>query len=289
MIVKKLLINAVKHQNVPYVPLMYRADPVINKRLLNFFGLKNLEDDWEVLIQKLGADNFSDGETLGAFTSYIPKYKGPHFDAVYELNHFFIWGIKPVIVEVSGTTDIVFHKNPPLNNLDSINDVLNYKYPEVDWFDFNTYKVASDAIYQDFDDQKEISAKEIKKSLKLFQNTYTMNSIFMTSLFIRGIENMMVDLVCNKKYAEILIGKIGEFCLEFCRKNLSMIGNSIDLYGIWDDFATQNDLMISAEIWRKFYKPWHKKIIETAKGYNLFVCFHICGNCSEVIPDLRVG
>ena len=70
MATKELLINAVKHQNVPYVPLMYRADPVINKRLLNFFRLKNLEDDWEVLIQKLGADNFSDGETLGAFTSY---------------------------------------------------------------------------------------------------------------------------------------------------------------------------------------------------------------------------
>jgi uroporphyrinogen decarboxylase len=286
MTTKELLINAINHRNVPYVPLMYRADPIINKRLLSFFGLKDLEEDWEVLIQKLGADNFSDGETLGAFTSYIPKYKGPTFNAVYEINHFFIWGIKPVLVEVSNTTDIVFHKNPPLYNLDNISDVLNYQYPKVEWFDFNTYKVASDAIYQDFNDQKEIDAKEIKKSQRLFQNTYTMNSIFMTSLFIRGIENMMVDLICNKKYAEILIGNIGEFYLEFCRKNLSMIGNSIDLYGIWDDFATQNDLMISAEIWRKFYKPWHKKIIEIAKGYNIFVCFHICGNCSEVIPDL---
>jgi uroporphyrinogen decarboxylase len=265
---------------------MYRADPAINSRLLGRFGLDSLEDDWEVLMRKLGADNFSDGETLGAFSSYIPKYRGPDFDAAYEINHFFIWGIKPVLVEVADTTDIVFHKNPPLANRDTISDVLNYPYPRIDWFDFNTYKVATDAIDQGFDDQKEIHFSEIRKSKRIFQNTYTMNSIFMTSLFIRGIENMMVDLIANKKYAEILIGNIGEFYLEFCRKNLSMIGNAIDLYGIWDDFATHLDLMISADIWRKFYKPWHERIIELAKSYNLFVCFHVCGNCSEIVPDL---
>ena len=286
MSVKELLVNAIKHKFVEKIPTMYRADPSINEKLIDYFHLNSIEDDWEKFIYKLGADNFSDGETLGAFTSYFPKYIGPDFNTVFEQNHFFIWGIKPIEVKVAGTTDIVFHRNPPLYNFDDVSDILNYNYPKLEWFDFSTYKVATDVLYQGLDEQKEIKAKDLKKSDEYFLNTYCMNSIFITSIFIRGVDKMMMDLVSNKKYAEILIGNIGEFMVEFCNKNLASIGSVIDLYGIWDDFATQDGLMISADIWRKFYKPWDKRIIEVAKKYNLYVCFHICGNCTDIIPDL---
>jgi len=103
---------------------------------------------------------------------------------------------------------------------------------------------------------------------------------------MRGMDKMLMDLISNKKYAEMLINNIDEFMLEFCKKNLESIGKYIDLYGIWDDFAMQDGLMISPNIWRKFYKPWYKKIIEVAKKYDLFICFYICGNCTDVIPDL---
>ena len=108
----------------------------------------------------------------------------------------------------------------------------------------------------------------------------------MTSIFMRGFETMLMDLLTNQKYAESLISRIAEFMIDFHCKNLDSIGDKLDLFGIWDDFATQEELMISADIWRKFYKPWDKKIIEIAKKRNLFVSFHICGNCKEIIPDL---
>ena len=286
MTIKKSLINAKEHKFVDRVPAMYRADPSVNKKLIDYFNLNSVEDDWEKLIYKLGADNFSDGETLGAFTSYFPKYIGSDINTIFEQNHFFIWGIKPVEVEVRKTTYIVFHKNPPLYNLDNVSDVLEYNYPKLEWFDFDTYKIATDAIYQNLDEQKEVKAKDLKKSDRYFLCTYCMNGIFMTSIFIRGIDKMMMNLVSNKKYAETLINNIGEFMLEFCNKNLESIGKYIDLYRIWDDFAMQDGLMISSDIWRKYYKPWDRKIIEVAKKYNLFVCFHICGNCTDIIPDL---
>ena len=284
--VKQLLFNAIKHKHVPFVPMMYRADQAISERLLKHFNLGDLTSDWESLIRELGADNFSDGDTLGAFTTYVPKYVGPPITTVYETNHFFIWGIKAIATEVAGTTDIVFHKNPPLDGLDDVNHVLHYDYPKLEWFDFDTYKVSVDAINQTFDEQEEIKASDIRRSDKYFLGTYTMNSVFMTSLFMRGVDNMLMDLVANQKYADILIGNIGSFYLEFCKKNLSKIGGAIDTYGIWDDFATQDDLLISPQVWRKFYKPWTRKIIEEAKRHDLLVCFHICGNCTEIIPDL---
>lgn len=84
----------------------------------------------------------------------------------------------------------------------------------------------------------------------------------------------------------MLIGNIGEFMLEFCKKNLQSIEKYIDLYDIWDDFASQKDLMLSPGLWRKYYKRCDEKLIEVAKSYDLLVCFHICGNCTQVIPDL---
>ncbi len=44
--------------------------------------------------------------------------------------------------------------------------------------------------------------------------------------------------------------------------------------------------MLSPDLWRKYYKPWDKKLIEIAKSHNLLVCFHVCGNCTAILPDL---
>jgi len=206
------------------------------------------------------------------------------------LQHIFrfnVWGIKPVEIYTGGNRDIVFSKNPPLHDCDSIDDVKSYNYPKLEWFDFGVYKNNSEAVvHNSQDEQDEIRVADFKQSDKYFLNTSCMNSIFMISIFMRGMDKMLMDLVSNKKYAEILINSIGEFCLEFCKKNLESIGKYIDLYGIWDDFAMQDGLMLPPDLWRKYYKPWDRKIIEVAKKYNLFVCFHICGNCTDVIPDL---
>jgi len=266
---------------------MYRGEPSVNEKLLEYFKLGKLEDNWEKLIEKLGADNYSDGETLGGFTTYFPKYIGLDFGTVFEINRFDVWGIKPVEVYSGGERNIVFSQNPLLYDKDSIEDVKNYNYPKLEWFDFTVYKNNSEqVVYKSPDEQEEIKLSCFKKSDKYFLNTSCMNSIFMVSNYLRGMDKMLMNLVLNPKYAEILIGNIGEFMVEFCSKNLKSIGSYIDLYGIWDDFADQDGLMISPDMWRKYYKLWDKKLIEEAKRYNLLVCFHICGNCTDIIPDL---
>jgi uroporphyrinogen decarboxylase len=108
----------------------------------------------------------------------------------------------------------------------------------------------------------------------------------MVSTYLRGIDKMFMDLALNKSYSEMLLEKIGAFMLQFHKKNMSCIGDKIDLYGIWDDFADQDGLMISPDMWRKYYKPWDRLLIEEAKKYGLLVCFHVCGNCTDIIPDL---
>ncbi|MGM0366651.1 MAG: uroporphyrinogen decarboxylase family protein [Actinomycetota bacterium] len=283
---KKLLRDAIDHKPVR-VPTMYRGEPPVNKRLADYFGLGDVESQWEELTRLIGADNYSDGETLGGFTTYFPKYIGPDFGTLFEINRFYIWGIKPVEIEAGGNRDIVFSKNPPLADKDELDDVRNYPYPRLEWFDFGVYKNNSEQVaYSSEDEQEDIRLEDLKPSDKYFLNTSCLNSIFMTSIYMRGMDNMLMDLVTNQEYAQALIGNIGEFMVAFCKRNLESIGKKIDLYGIWDDFASQEGLMLSPELWRKYYKPWDEKIIEIAKKYDLLVCFHICGNCRAVLPDL---
>ncbi|MCL4385933.1 MAG: hypothetical protein M1479_07200 [Actinobacteria bacterium] len=284
---KKLLLDSIRHKNPERIPVMYRGEPSVNKRLLKYFNLGKLEDNWQNLIELLGADNYSDGETLGGFTTYFPDYTGPDFNSIFEINRFDIWGIKPVEIYSGGERNIVFSKNPPLYEKDEIEDLEKYNYPELEWFDFSLYRNNTEQIlYNSYKEQETIKITDFKKSDEYFLNTSCMNSIFMVSTYLRGMDKMFMDLVLNQKYAETLLNNIGQFMVEFNEKNLKSIGNFIDLYGIWDDFADQESLMISPEIWRKYYKKWYEKLINEAKKYNLLVCFHVCGNCSDIIPDL---
>ena len=266
---------------------MYRGEPSTNERLIRYFKLESLEKDWIKLISLLGADNYSDGETLGGFTTYFPKYKGPDFNTVFEINRFDIWGIKPDEVFIGDERHVVFSGSPPLSSKDEIADIEKYSFPQLSWFDFSIYKNNTEQInYKNAGEQQEIKLSDLKKSDEYFQNASCLNILFMVSTYLRGMEKLFMDFLLNPIYAEALISKIGEFMVEFNKINLFNIGNAIDLYGIWDDFADQEGLMISPGLWRKFYKPWYEKLITEAKKYGLLVCFHICGNCSDIIGDL---
>ena len=112
---KKLLLDAINHNSPAKVPMMYRGEPSLNKKLVDYFKLGPLEKNWMKLIELLGADNYSDGETLGGFTTYFPDYIGPDFNTVFEINRFDIWGIKPVEIYSGEERNIVFSTKPPID------------------------------------------------------------------------------------------------------------------------------------------------------------------------------
>jgi len=42
--------------------------------------------------------------------------------------------------------------------------------------------------------------------------------------------------------------------------------------------------MITADIWRRYYKPWTKKLVDEAKKYELLACFHGGIDGQKLIP-----
>jgi uroporphyrinogen decarboxylase len=52
-----------------------------------------------------------------------------------------------------------------------------------------------------------------------------------------------------------------------------------------DDYGMQNGLIMSIEMWRRFFKPGFRKFIELAHSYGIRVMHHTCGAIEPLIPD----
>lgn len=50
--IKNIITENILHKKTARLPTMYRADPAVNERLLKYFGLNTLENDWENLLKK---------------------------------------------------------------------------------------------------------------------------------------------------------------------------------------------------------------------------------------------
>jgi len=98
-----------------------------------------------------------------------------------------------------------------------------------------------------------------------------------------GYENLMILLYSEPKKIEELISKIVHYNIETLKKlsNYDIQGISFE-----DDWGTQNDLMIDPEMWRKYFKPAYKKLIDEAKKRDLHVDFHSDGNIIKIVDDL---
>ncbi len=105
--------------------------------------------------------------------------------------------------------------------------------------------------------------------------------------WVRGFEDYFVDWVANPKLACKIMDRVLELKLAYWARALEILGDSIDVVQDADDFAGQDGLLISPEIYRKLVKPRHKELFDFIHSHSeAKVFFHSCGSIREVIPDL---
>ena len=151
------------------------------KLLVKYFGLGNINDDYQVLVEKLGADFYTGGVTLSDFHTYAPKYTGPDFGTYNDPNFFFTFGIRSKVVERNGKREFIsYFDDPRLKGKNEISDIKNYKFPDESWFDFNYYKnILSETGLCPY--------TEIKRLDDYFLGTLLYSSIFMISAYLRDM------------------------------------------------------------------------------------------------------
>jgi uroporphyrinogen decarboxylase len=112
--------------------------------------------------------------------------------------------------------------------------------------------------------------------------------IFEQATWLRGIENLFMDMAFNLKYIDILSEKILEYDLAWWNNILEAVKGYVQVVQIGDDLGSMDGPLFSPEIYRKIYKPRHKKLIESIKDKapGVKVYLHSCGSIYEYIPDI---
>jgi uroporphyrinogen decarboxylase len=111
--------------------------------------------------------------------------------------------------------------------------------------------------------------------------------VYEHSYWIRGVEELYIDMASNLKYVEALAEKIVQWMLEFWDHVLTAVGPYVQVVQIGDDLGAQNGPLFSPEIYRKIYKPRHRRLTDLIrKKTNARIYFHSCGSIYTILPDM---
>jgi len=177
-----------------------------------------------------------------------------------------IWGTD--VYHTAGYTDNAgIH---PLSMAETIKDIESYKWPEADQFDLEIFCERFDLLPVDYPCIMSIGWLPY----------------FCTLLDLFGMEEGLVKIYTQPKLVECCVYKIEELVLSVARRALEARGTKADFFFCGDDFATQRSMMISPELWRKFFLPAYYRLISLVKSYDLRIWWHSCGAFREVLPDL---
>jgi uroporphyrinogen decarboxylase len=113
-------------------------------------------------------------------------------------------------------------------------------------------------------------------------------NLFEWGSYLRRMDNFLMDLAAAPADAEALLDKLVEVHLGDVDRLLPMLGDHVDLIQLGDDLGMESGLLFSPKMYRRFFKPRLKIIVEHIRTLNpnLIVFLHSCGSIYPLIGDL---
>jgi uroporphyrinogen decarboxylase len=113
----------------------------------------------------------------------------------------------------------------------------------------------------------------------------TVTTIFETAWALRGLEQMLIDMVLDPDLAEHLLDIPYQYHLTAAKKLVAM---GVDMIWAGDDVGSQHEMLISPKMWRRYLKPRMAQFIAELKGINpnVKVAYHSDGDISRILPEL---
>ena len=110
------------------------------------------------------------------------------------------------------------------------------------------------------------------------------NGVFERTHALMGFEDAMCAMYEEPEEYQALVDAITEYKL----KVIDIIGTYYkpDVLCFHDDYGTNDSMMMSVEMWRKFFKEPLRKIIELAHAHGIIYDHHSCGYIAPIFDDL---
>ncbi len=253
---KERVLATLANQEPDRVPINYKANPRIHERLMAYFGLD--PKDHEGLLKVLGVD----------FRRVGAMYTGPNLHE--EILGWRVdpqWGIRTRWVEheTGGYWD---YCDFPLKDGDE-EMVAAWPMPSPDDFDYSGI----------------LDACRYNEAYAISVGGAGLACVINSAGFLRGMEQVFVDLITDDPAGLLLIDRRLEIEFEVTRRTIEAARGKVDFMWIGEDLGTQNSPIISPELYRKHIRPRHQRFIDLAKAYDLPVMIHTCGSSSWAYED----
>jgi uroporphyrinogen decarboxylase len=109
--------------------------------------------------------------------------------------------------------------------------------------------------------------------------------LFEAAWRLRGLENFLLDLLERPGWAEYLLDRLAALA----RRNAEALTRAgVDVLALDDDVGMPGGMIISPELWRRFFKPRMAQIIGAARAIkpDLPVLYHSDGHIEPILGDL---
>jgi uroporphyrinogen-III decarboxylase len=159
--------------------------------------------------------------------------------------------------------------------------------PLADWSKFDGYK-APDPMTQgdrgaaDWESTRKNIA-EARKAGRLTSGGTVHGFLFMRLFYIRGFENLMLDMATDEPRLRKLIDLIVDHTLKVVNEYLAM---GVDVMGFADDLGTQTASMISPQTFHKWITPAYKRVVQPCRKAGCHVSLHSDGHMIELTEEL---
>lgn len=246
---RERVLIALSHKEPDRVPIFNTFTPEVSRKLSEIYGVEGYELD-----KKLGHDCML--VELGIFNGFYQDFSKEYYTCR--------WGVKWKRVSGKFSTYMEIDE-PPIKD---IRDVYSYNPPQVDG---ESYYNELLSVCKNYGKEKAI----IGGSISIFENSW----------YLRGFQNFLYDLVTNEKEVNYLLDKVTDYNRQL---GFKIIDTGVDILYTGDDFGMQSGLLISYNMWRKFFYDRWAGLFEDFKrrNPNILIAYHSDGNILPLIDDL---
>lgn len=110
------------------------------------------------------------------------------------------------------------------------------------------------------------------------------NGVFERLAALMGFEEALCAMVTDPEEVDAFFTALTDWKIEFAKKVKEYYDADVIVY--FDDCATERDLFMSPEDFRKLIKPHHKRFVQAARELGMYPVLHCCGKAEAIVEDM---
>ena len=257
---KERVLTAINHEAPDRVPVTNRFTPEIATQLADIVGVSP-EDSFDLEVA-LGHDMLCTKE-IGISNTYKIECNEKNVDEYVDE-----FGIVKNLLQYPGGSYLEMVRHP-LEDLDAWS---SYEFPDPD------QQIHLQRQFEDF-----------RKSIEKFGKTHAIvGGVTCTILegaeMLRGMSRILMDFYENEDFLNELMDKLMHYHFKVGKRLIEL---GVDILYIGDDAGTQQSMLISPGLWRRFLKPRYDYLCREWKKIrsDVALAFHTDGHVEPIVAD----